>query len=136
MIEPPPFVSRRCRARSLRALAAPHRSRCPAARAFEPIEDDASDGVAVVFQHQHVTVADNTAVGEKAEVGLGAVGVEPVDDGAVDLTRVVEIVRTGDDEHALAGELARVVHAHLVAVDVLPLEQDRGRDRGEAGDVA
>ena len=107
-----------------------HRARA-ASRGVEPIEDDAGDLVAVVFQHQHVAVADNTAVGEKAEVGLGTVGIEPVDDGAVDLARMVEIGGAGDDEHALAGELARVAHPHLAAVHVLPLEQDIRRDRAQ-----
>src|SRR5262245_35262429 len=99
-----------------------------AAGKFEPVEDDAGDGVAVFFQHQHMAVADNTAVSEKAEVGFGAVRVEPGHDGAVDLARVVEIGGAGDDEDALARELARIAQAHLAAVHILTLEQDVGRD--------
>src|SRR3954464_3017211 len=103
---------------------------------LEPVQDDAGDLVAIVFQHQHVAVADNTAVGEKAEVGLGTVPVEPGDDGAVDLARMVEVIGPGDDEDALAGELPRIAHAYLTAVHVLPLKQNIGRDRVQARGIA
>src|SRR4051812_35847988 len=103
---------------------------------LEPVQDDAGDLVAIVFQHQHVAVADNTAVGEKAEVGLGAVPVEPGDDGAVDLARMVEVIGPGDDEDTLAGELPRIAHAYLTAVHVLPLKQNIGRDRVQARGIA
>src|SRR3981189_1290562 len=102
----------------------------------EPVQDDAGDLVAVFFQHQHVAVADNTAVGEKAEVGPGAVCVEPGDDGAIDLARMVEIIGAGNDEDALARELCRIAYTHLTAVHVLPLEQNIGRDRAQARGIA
>src|SRR3954447_23818236 len=75
---------------------------------LEPVQDDAGDLVAIVLQHQHVAIADNTAVGEKAEVGLGAVPIEPGDDGAVDLARVVEVIGPGYDKDPFAGELPRI----------------------------
>src|SRR5882672_5524364 len=102
----------------------------------EPVQDDAGDLVAVVFQHQHVAVADNTAVGEKAEVGLRAVRIEPGDDGAVDLAPMVEIIGAGNDEDPLAGKLPRLAHPYLTPVHVLSLEQNIGRDRAQACGVA
>src|ERR1700737_5340067 len=50
---------------------------------FEPIHDNVGNLVAVRFHHQHVTVADDAAVAEKAELSRSAVGIEPSDNGAV-----------------------------------------------------
>src|SRR5258705_10000959 len=47
---------------------------------LDPVDDQLRNGVAVALQHKHVAVAGDTEVAEIDEVGLGSVGVEPIDD--------------------------------------------------------
>ncbi len=83
-----------------------------------------------------MAVADDAAVGQEAELGLGADPVQPGDDGAVDLARMVEIVATGDNEHAFARELRRIGDLQLAAAHILALKPQLRWDRQQARGVA
>src|SRR5438045_118886 len=88
-------------------------------RTFQPFQNDAGNCVGVSFHHQHMAVAANTAIAEIAKLSLRPVLVEPDNNGAIDLPRMVEVSRAGYDQDALAGELLRLRHAQLAAVHVL-----------------
>src|SRR6476659_9829421 len=75
---------------------------------LDPVDDQLRNGVAVALQHKHVAVAGDTEIAEIDEVGLGSVGVEPIGDRFVCRARVAEVVRAGQDQHALAAKLAEI----------------------------
>src|SRR5216684_540735 len=45
---------------------------------------------------------------------------------------MVEVLGSGDHEDPLAGELLRIAHAQLTAMDILPLEPELGRNGAQA----
>jgi hypothetical protein len=59
--------------------------------------DDAGDGIVVLLQHHHVTVAVNVAVGEGDE-GVGDAGLGEIRSGAVIVGGVVGRLRRNDQD--------------------------------------
>lgn len=96
----------------------------------EPVENQARDRVAVVFDHQHVAVARDADIRQPHEFGA-----QIVRRRFVDRARMARIVIAGDDQDRMAGEIARIVDLQAPAADVEALVQHPRTFRHDAAPV-
>lgn len=77
--------------------------------------------IAVLLKHHHVAIAYDPAIAEINEIRLRAVLVEPLDDGFVELARMIDVFGSGHHQDALAAIVRQIGDLELAAANVAAL---------------